>query len=79
MRSVGLGWVEFTGQWSSASDEHTGTVAQLKQHLLTVLTEEMKRRNKGEVPPECPAPLLTRKTIKMLGTDPHSPGRAALR
>lgn len=68
MRSIGLGWVEFKGQWSSSSDEHIGTVAQLKTLLTSILEAEATRRSKGELPVDCPAPLLTRKTFKALGT-----------
>lgn len=68
MRSIGLGWVEFKGQWSSSKDENTGTVAQLKSHLATILTAELQRRRDKLIPEDCPAPLLTRKTFKALGT-----------
>lgn len=68
MRSIGLGWVEFKGQWSSTSDETTGTVAQLKAHLLTILDAEAERQRSGEMPKDCPAPLLSRKTFRALGT-----------
>ena len=68
MRSIGLGWVEHKGQWSSATDEHTGTVEQLRGHLKTILAEEAEQRANGELPSECPEPLMSRKTFKQLGT-----------
>lgn len=68
MRSIGLGWIEFKDQWFSSTDENTGTVAQLKAHLTTILVAEAERKRRGDIPQSCPAPLLTRKTFKALGT-----------
>jgi hypothetical protein len=68
MRSIGLGWVEFKGQWFSSRDENTGTISQLRAHLKEIVTEENERRRDGELPAECPAPLMSRKTFKSLGT-----------
>lgn len=68
MRSIGLGWVEFKSKWFSSTDEHTGTVAQLKAHLGEILVTEVQRQRSGDIPQDCPAPLLARKTFKSLGT-----------
>jgi hypothetical protein len=68
MRSIGLGWTELKGQWFSSKDENTGSVDQLRGHLKTILEEELEQREKGELPDECPAPQLQRKTFKSLGT-----------
>lgn len=68
MRSIGLSWTEFTGQWSSSKDEDIGTVPQLTEHLNTILKFEADKRRKNELPADCPAPQMKRKTFKSLGT-----------
>lgn len=64
MRVVGLGWVEFKAQWSSGKDEEVGTVSTLRSHLADILAEEVER----SIPEAAPAPTMTRKTFKQLGT-----------
>lgn len=81
MRSIGLSWTEWSTPWSSSTDEHVGTVEQLREHLKEVLAEEKTLESKGMLPcketalsskeglkAECPAPQLKRKTYKALGT-----------
>ena len=75
MRSIGLGWNEFKGQWFSSADENTGTVEQLRGHLKTILDEEAVQRENGDLPSKtgepkqrCPVPQLQRKSFKALGT-----------
>eukprot|EP00966_Prymnesium_polylepis_P335266 7390632-Prymnesium_polylepis.1 len=68
MRTIGLGWTQFKGQWSSSADEDIGSVEELRGHLKSILEEEDDRRENGELPSKtgdpkehCPAPQLQRK------------------
>lgn len=64
MRVVGLGWIEFKIQWSSGSDAEVGTVSSLRSQLSDILIEEVERT----IPEAAPAPIMTRKTFKQLGS-----------
>jgi hypothetical protein len=75
MRTIGLGWTQFKGQWSSSADEDIGSVEELRGHLKSILEEEDDRRENGELPSKtgdpkehCPAPQLQRKSFRSLGT-----------
>ena len=71
MRSVGLSWVDFAGQWSSSTNEAVGTVSQLQDHLGRILQEERDQELPSRSAPAkeaCPAPLMKRKSFKQLGT-----------
>lgn len=81
MRTIGLSWSGWSTPWSSSTDEHVGTVEQLRDHLKEVMAEEKALERKGMLPSkeralaskdglkeECPPPQLRRKTYKALGT-----------
>ncbi|KAL1504931.1 hypothetical protein AB1Y20_008698 [Prymnesium parvum] len=81
MRTIGLSWSDWSTPWSSAANDHVGTVDQLRSYLKDVLAEEKALLDKGLLPckqralasnsdlkAECPAPQLKRKTFKTLGT-----------
>mmetsp|Transcript_6550 Transcript_6550/g.16489 ORF Transcript_6550/g.16489 Transcript_6550/m.16489 type:complete len:136 (+) Transcript_6550:395-802(+) len=64
MRVVGLGWIEFKAQWSSAVDAYVGSISDLTTQLTEILEEEHERT----IPEVAPAPIMQRKTFKQLGT-----------
>lgn len=68
MRTRGLQWVEMKAAWSSASDEHVGSIEELTGHLKEIIQEERERRQAGELPEQAPAPIFKRKSFKELGT-----------
>lgn len=64
MRVIGLGWIEFKTQWSSGKDDNVGSIADLIAQLTDILLEESER----PIPEAAPAPIMSRKTFKELGT-----------
>ena len=71
MRTLGLGWTQYSTRWSSKADENIGTVAHLTALLEeTILEEKARARFTGErgLPTEPAPPHHQARDIGQLGT-----------
>ena len=69
MRSIGLGWVQYSTKYSSQSDRKIGTVAHLQQLLVgDILPEEMALRRLKRLPVEAAPPHHEAQDLGQLGS-----------
>jgi hypothetical protein len=69
MRSIGLGWVQYSTNYSSQSDRKIGTVAHLQQLLVgDILPEEMALRRLKQLPVEAAPPHHEAQDLGQLGS-----------
>ena len=68
MRTIGLGWVQYSTKYSSQSDRKIGTVAHLQQLLVgDILPEEMALRRLKQLPVEAAPPHHEAQDLGQLG------------
>ena len=67
MRTIGLGWTQFTTRWSSNKDAKIGTVAHLRELLKEILTFEITARRMKELPTEAALPQQIKRDLGQLG------------
>ena len=69
MRTIGLGWAQFSTKWSFFADEKAHTMELLERMLVDdIIPHEVAMRRLKQLPKEAPPPQLTMRTIKVLGT-----------
>jgi hypothetical protein len=68
MRTLGLGWAQYSTRWSSKADEKIGTVAHLKGLLEEIMVEEKALERLNQLPTEAAPPHHEARDLGQLGT-----------
>lgn len=69
MRTLGLGWTQFSTKWGFFSDEKQHTWERLHSMLVDdIIPHELALKRKGQLPKEAVMPQLTPRLVKTLGT-----------
>ena len=67
MRTIGLGWSQYSTRWSSNKDARVGTVTHLRELLKEIITHEIVERRLKQLPTEAALPQQIRRKPRAAG------------